>query len=332
MNHTVRKGARIRPGAASEGKIAPEPALVQCGGQPTRPTPGTLAEAPRGSLSAWVRAGSTGRRLILISQGFFHGGRGSAVDDAARRAAEVLIAARGRAFAFTGAGVSTESGIPDFRGPSGLWKRIPPEVFSIEYFFEYPGEAWRLYSELYAVLRSARPNPAHHALARLEKLGVIEAVVTQNIDGLHQAAGSRVVELHGTAGRAVCLSCGARYPVEEALRVIRRGDVPRCPRCGGLLKPDAVFFGEPLPEEALAEAFRLASRARAVLVVGTSLQVYPAALVPEEAARRGARLVIVNLEPTPLDWRAEVVVRESAARFLPRLVEEVERLLSGKDD
>jgi len=248
----------------------------------------------------------------------------------ARRVAEILVEAAGRAFVFTGAGVSTESGIPDFRGPRGLWRRVPPEVFSLDYFLEEPGRVWRLYADLYRVLASARPNPAHRAIARLEELGLVEAVVTQNIDGLHQAAGSRrVVELHGSGGWAVCLSCGRRLPVETALRLGEEGGwPPRCPVCGGLLKPAAVFFGEPLPEEALREALRLAARARAVLVVGSSLRVYPAALVPEEAARRGARLAIVNLEETPLDWRAEVVARARAGVFLPMVVEEAEKLLS----
>ena len=252
----------------------------------------------------------------------------------AKRAAEILVAAKGRAFAFTGAGVSTESGIPDFRGPSGLWRRIPPEVFSIEYFLENPGEVWRLYAQLHRVLAEARPNPGHVALAELEQLGLIEAVVTQNIDGLHQAAGSRrVIELHGSGNRARCLSCGETIPLREALKIAEeRGWPPRCPRCGGLLKPDAVFFGEPLPREALEEAYRLARRARAVLVAGTSLQVYPAALVPEEAARRGARLIIVNLESTPLDWRADVVVRAPTGRFLPLVAEEAEKLLQGKEE
>jgi len=248
----------------------------------------------------------------------------------ARIVAGMLVEAGGRAIVFTGAGVSTESGIPDFRGPSGLWRRIPPEVFSIDYFLEEPGEVWRLYAELHSVLAAARPNPAHKAIARLEELGLIEAVVTQNIDGLHQAAGSRrVLELHGTGRYAVCLGCGRRIPIEEALAAGReRGWPPRCPGCSGLLKPDAVFFGEPLPRGVLEEAFRLARRARVVLVVGSSLQVYPAALVPEEAARHGARLAIVNLEPTPLDWRAEVVVRERAGRFLPLVAREAEKMLS----
>ncbi len=248
----------------------------------------------------------------------------------ARRAAKILVEARGRALVFTGAGVSTESGIPDFRGPSGLWRRIPPEVFSIEYFLSNPGEVWRLYAELHRVLAEARPNPAHRAIARLEEMGLVEAVITQNIDGLHQAAGGRrVLELHGSGREAVCLACGARLGIEEAIRLGQEmGWPPRCPRCGGLLKPDAVFFGEPLPRGVLEEALRLARRARAVLVVGSSLQVYPAALVPEEAARHGARLITVNLEPTPLDWRAELVVRERAGRFLPLVVEEAEKLLA----
>jgi len=248
--------------------------------------------------------------------------------EAAREVAEALVEAGGNAFVFTGAGVSTESGIPDFRGPSGLWRRIPPEKFTIEYFHANPLEVWRLYSELYRSMSGAKPNEAHYAIARLEALGLIQGVVTQNIDGLHQAAGSRnVIELHGSGSRAVCLECGFTDSIERWLVKVAGGVLPRCPVCGGLMKPAAVFFGEELPREALRRAFDLAHAARVVIVVGSSLTVYPAALVPEEAARRGARLYIVNLGETSLDWMAEIVVRARAGSFLPLVVGEAERLL-----
>ena len=244
----------------------------------------------------------------------------------ARRLARLLAESR-YAIVFTGAGVSTESGIPDFRGPSGLWRRVPPEVFTIEYFVERPLEVWRLFTELFYSFRGAKPNPAHYAIARLEELGVVKAVVTQNIDGLHQAAGSRrVIELHGNLRWARCMSCGRRVSLDEAVSEAREGRLPRCPGCGGMLKPDAVFFGEPLPEEALEEAFREARRADLVLVVGSSLSVYPAAYIPEYARRRGARLAIVNLEPTPLDHLATVVARRRAGELLPAVVSELEKL------
>ncbi|ALL01543.1 NAD-dependent protein deacetylase, SIR2 family [Pyrodictium delaneyi] len=247
--------------------------------------------------------------------------------DEARRLAGLLAESR-HAIVFTGAGVSTESGIPDFRGPSGLWRRIPPEVFTIEYFLERPLEVWRLFSEFFYSFRGAKPNPAHLAIARLEELGVVKAVITQNIDGLHQAAGSRkVIELHGNLRWARCMSCGHKVALDDAVETVRRGQLPHCPRCGGLLKPDAVFFGEPLPDDALEEAFREARSADLVLVVGSSLTVYPAAYIPEYARRRGARLVIVNLEPTPLDNLAEMIVHRKAGEFLPLVVKELEKIL-----
>ncbi|BES81911.1 NAD-dependent protein deacetylase [Pyrodictium abyssi] len=244
----------------------------------------------------------------------------------AKRLAQLLAESR-YAVVFTGAGVSTESGIPDFRGPSGLWRRVPPEVFTIEYFVERPLEVWRLFTELFYSFKDAKPNPAHYAIARLEELGIVKSVITQNIDGLHQAAGSRrVIELHGNLRWARCMSCGRRVPLDEAVSEAREGRLPRCPVCGGLLKPDAVFFGEPLPEEALEEAFREARRADLVLVVGSSLSVYPAAYIPEYARRRGARLAIVNLEPTPLDHLATVVARRRASELLLMVVRELESL------
>lgn len=248
----------------------------------------------------------------------------------ARRLARLLAGSR-YAVAFTGAGVSTESGIPDFRGPQGLWRRVDPEVFSIEYFMEDPLGVWRLFAELFAGFRGARPNPAHHALARMEELGVVKTVITQNIDGLHQAAGSRrVIELHGSLRWARCTRCGHRVPLEEALREVEEGRLPRCPRCGGVLKPDAVFFGEPLPDDALREAYREAGRADLVLVVGSSLTVYPAALIPEYAARRGARLAIINLEPTSLDSLAVFVSRRRAGEILSAAARELEAMMGAR--
>lgn len=243
----------------------------------------------------------------------------------AKRLAELLVESK-YAIVFTGAGVSTESGIPDFRGPSGLWRKIDPEIFTIQYFMENPSLVWRLFIEYFARYRDAKPNPAHYAIARLEQIGIVKVVITQNIDGLHQAAGSRrVIELHGNLRYAVCLSCGQRIALDDAVSMIREGsDPPQCPRCGGLLKPDAVFFGEPLPVKALEDAFREAEKSDLVLVVGSSLTVYPAAYIPAHAVEHGARLVIVNLQPTPLDDIAVLVVREKAGVFLPRVVEYVE--------
>ena len=246
----------------------------------------------------------------------------------ARRVAGWLVES-GFAIAFTGAGVSTASGVPDFRGPRGLWRRVPPRVFSIDYFLEDPGGSWRVFLELYRGLRGVGPNPAHYALARLEEAGLLKAVVTQNIDGLHQAAGSRrVVELHGSLGWAVCLGCGRRYPLEWAVGEAGRRGYPVCPECGGLVKPDVVFFGEPLPTRALLEAYSLARRSDLVLVAGSSLAVAPANMVPVVAREHGARVVVVNLGPVELDV-ADVFIEAPVEEALPVICEEALRLAGG---
>lgn len=244
----------------------------------------------------------------------------------ADRAAEILARSR-HAIALTGAGVSTASGIPDFRGPSGLWRKIPSYKFSIDYFLQHPDEVWRLYYERFKYLSRAKPNPAHYALAKLEREGVLKAIVTQNIDGLHQKAGSkRVIELHGNIRTAVCLQCGRVYPMEEALRMVERGEVPRCKYCGGLLKPNVVLFGEPLPASALMEAFHLAERSDAVLVAGTSLYVAPANQVPVIAKARGAKIVIVNMGEVYLKV-GDIYVEAPVEEALPYICERVMEIL-----
>jgi len=249
-----------------------------------------------------------------------------------REEAKRLAKAR-HAIAFTGAGISVPSGIPDFRGPDGLWKKVPPSLFEISTFLSSPEETWRVFASLYEQMRGVRPNPAHYALAKLEREGVIRAVVTQNIDRLHQAAGSRrVVELHGSLGEAVCTVCGHRVPLEEAVGEARRGGVPRCPRCGGVLKPDVVFFGEPLPRRALDEAFRLASQSDYVLVAGSSLYVSPANMVPQIAKRRGARVVIVNLGEVAIPWVADAIIEAPVEEALPLLCEETMRVLGRPEE
>ena len=242
-----------------------------------------------------------------------------------------MLASSRRAVALTGAGVSTASGIPDFRGPRGLWRRVDPDIFTIDRFLEEPMESWRVFVEMYESMRGVRPNPAHYALAVLEREGVLVAVITQNIDGLHQAAGSRrVVEIHGSARWAVCLNCGHRVPLGEAVEEARRGRLPRCPRCGGLLKPDVTFFGEPLPEAALREALELAASSDAMLVAGSSLVVSPANQLPQIAKLRGARLVIANAGETMLDHLADVKVEGPVEVTLPLICRETLRLL-GRD-
>jgi NAD-dependent deacetylase len=215
----------------------------------------------------------------------------------------------------TGAGVSTESGIPDFRSPEGIWAEYDPlEVASIDGFRIDPERVWAFYAHRLAVLAEAEPNAAHLALAELERRGLVRTVITQNVDGLHRRAGSvDVIEVHGSIETASCPACGRTETREE---VELRLPVPRCADCGAVLKPDVVMFGELLPAQAIDRATALAREAALLLVVGSSLEVWPVAGLPEETLASGGRLAIVNREPTPYDRRAELVVRESAGATL----------------
>jgi NAD-dependent deacetylase len=223
----------------------------------------------------------------------------------------------------TGAGVSTESGIPDFRSPTGLWASFDPlEYGSIEAFRADPLKVWSFYKPRIAMLTEAEPNPAHLALAELERRGLVEAVVTQNIDVLHERAGSReVVEVHGSIRTATCPACGERCELERVLMLLAAADAPACPACGALLKPDVVFFGELLPPEAIDRAYGLARRARLLLVVGSALEVYPVAALPQETLDHGGELAIVNKGPTPYDRRAVLKIEENAGEILPAALE-----------
>ena len=237
------------------------------------------------------------------------------------RAAEVLASAR-VGVALTGAGVSAESGIPTFRGEGGLWTEYDPvKVASIDSFLADPAAYWRVSRERGAVALAAHPNPGHQALAALERAGRLEAIITQNTDGLHQASGSRhVIELHGSGRTVQCLECGRPEPRAKVQTRLAVEMPPRCQSCGGaVLKPTVVLFGEPMPAGAVNEAFGLARRADVILVVGSSLVVYPAAEIPLEAVRSGARMVVVNAEPTPFDRFAEVVIHGRSGEVLPRL-------------
>lgn len=245
-------------------------------------------------------------------------------------------AAARRGVVFTGAGVSTESGIPDFRGPQGFWKRNDASKFTIQNYVrdpEHRKERWRqalgggfLRAE---GDRPVEPNDAHRAIARLEELGLVRGVVTQNIDGLHHDAGSRnVLELHGTSKRIACLSCQESWPREEILDRVRAGeDDPECTYCGGILKSATISFGQSLPQDVLEEAHRWSLEADFFLVVGSSLIVYPAAALPGVAKQSGAKLVIVNREETDQDDLFDAVIQETAGSTLTAIVERVERLV-----
>jgi NAD-dependent deacetylase len=236
-----------------------------------------------------------------------------------------LIARSERIVAFTGAGVSTESGIPDFRSPGGVWTRNAP----IQYqdflaSAEARRETWRRGLETYPVVAIARPNPAHVALAELERRGQLLAIVTQNIDGLHLAAGhapERVIELHGNAHGVRCLTCDDFAHREVVQQRVLAGEAePPCRSCGGILKPTTISFGEPMPRRAMARAEAAIREGDMVLVVGSTLVVYPAAGLPELGARMGKPLAIVNMTPTPLDDLATVVIPGKAGQFLPPAV------------
>jgi len=218
----------------------------------------------------------------------------------------------------TGAGVSTESGIPDFRSPTGIWTEFDPlEYASLPAFRADPEKVWSFYKPRIAMLTAAEPNAAHRALAALEARGFVEAVVTQNIDLLHERAGSRgVVEVHGSIRSASCSRCGASYPRDEVVSKLEDSDAPLCDSCGGVLKPDVVFFGELLPAGAVERAFELARRAGLLLVVGSSLEVHPIAALPEETLLAGGRLAIVNKGPTPYDERADLKLEGNAGEIL----------------
>jgi len=248
------------------------------------------------------------------------------------RAAGLVLAAR-RGVAFTGAGVSAESGIRTFRGQDGLWKQYDPyRVASIDHFRRDPSEYWRVAREGWRRYQQAEPNAGHLALAALEQDGHLAGVVTQNTDGLHRDAGTaRLVELHGNGRTVRCLDCGASEPRPQVQARLAHELPPRCAVCGGAhIKPAVVFFGEALPPGAIGDAMRLAEDSDLMLVVGSSLQVYPAADVPEVAVRRGTPLVIVNDEPTPLDVAAAAVVRGRSGEVLPELVRLVRARASGR--
>jgi NAD-dependent protein deacetylase/lipoamidase len=224
----------------------------------------------------------------------------------------------------TGAGVSTESGIPDFRSPTGLWAQFDPlDYGSIESFRADPVRVWRFYAPRFAMLTQAEPNAAHLALAELERRGLVSAVVTQNIDLLHERAGSRdVVEVHGSIRTSTCPVCRRRYPLAEVLPLIEAGGgAPRCPDDGAVLKPDVVFFGELLPEDAIDRAFELARGAGLLLLVGSSLEVFPVSGLPRVTVQAGGRVAIVNRGPTALDPHATLKLDGSAGETLTQVVE-----------
>ena len=247
------------------------------------------------------------------------------------RLAQLIIESK-KIVVFTGAGISTESGIPDFRSPGGVWSRYDPEDFTIQKFLssrETRENIWKMSFEA-GFLTEAKPNATHYATAQLYQLGKLDCVVTQNIDNLHQKAGvpeDKVFELHGNMQWVVCIGCCKRFPLPEVLQKVKEGmAVPDCPDCRSILKPDVVFFGEVLPQETLTEATRRSQNCDLFMVIGSTLVVYPAAYMPTYARKAGARLAIVNFTPTSLDHHATVVIHGKAGEIMTRVMEKVRQV------
>ena len=245
-------------------------------------------------------------------------------------AAELMQQAQ-RIVVLTGAGISTESGIPDFRSPGSPWEKNPPT--SYRDFLDKPEarqQYWQTRRNLSAQVKTAQPNAAHLALAKLERIGKISGILTQNFDGLHQDAGNNpehIVELHGTSRFAGCTLCGKRSSMDDLQQRIDAGEVdPRCDECGGLLKAATILFGQRVPDAELTRAKQLTELCNLFLVIGSSLKVIPAATLPRLALNRNVPLIIINLQPTTLDPAADVVIHEKAGIVLPTIVEMMERL------
>ena len=248
------------------------------------------------------------------------------IEEQIEKVAQLIVNAK-KIIIFTGAGVSTESGIPDFRGPDGLWRKYDPEDFTIDRFLSDRGvrkKHWELLTGNEFGVPDAKPNSAHYAIAELESMGKLYGVITQNVDGLHQKSGvseKMVFELHGSLTHAKCLQCTERYPIGQVREWLKLGlDEPQCPACAGMLKPDAVFFGEQLPLGVLMESEHRSRTCDLCIVLGSTLVVYPAASMPQYALRSGAKLVIINMGPTAMDELASVRMEAKAGEVMPRII------------
>jgi len=242
-----------------------------------------------------------------------------------------------RIVVFVGAGVSTESGIPDFRSPGGVWDKYDPQEFYFQRFLENEASRekyWQMATEIYESMKNAQPNPAHLAIAELEGLGKLDCLITQNIDGLHFKAGNspdRVLELHGTAMHVTCLNCYKRYDRDAIQIRIADGDkAPRCDECKGLLKPATISFGQSMPVEETQAAYDHSTACDLFIVIGSSLVVQPAAQMPVIAKRNGAKLVIINRDETPCDPIADYVVHAQAGPTMATVIDQVKRALANR--
>lgn len=250
-----------------------------------------------------------------------------------------LIEQSDRIVVFTGAGVSTESGVPDFRGPGGVWTKYDPDDFTIQKFLadeDVRKKHWRMLSKAGLKMSGAEPNPAHYAIADLERMGKLYALITQNVDGLHQKAGvseELVFQLHGDMSHAKCLGCGRRYPMEDMVEMVNQGvELPECEDCRGILKPDAVFFGEQLSVEVLSESNHRSMSCDLCIVLGSSLVVYPAAYMPMNALKARAKLVIINVGTTEMDNLAWVRISEKAGEVMPGIIARAKGKIASVED
>lgn len=237
-----------------------------------------------------------------------------------KKAASILADAKD-IVAFTGAGMSAESGIPPFRGQGGIWNKYDPGALNIEYYYMYTKQSWKIIRDVfykYFGNQTLKPNPGHKILAKWEQEGRLSCVITQNIDDLHHAAGNKVVhEFHGNMSRFVCSKCGAKFPADD----IKLTEAPpHCPKCGALLKPDFIFFGEGIPSDAYHASFEAAERCDAFLIIGTSGQVSPANMIPPVAKKKGAKIIEINIEPsTYTDHITDVFLEGKSGEILPKI-------------
>ena len=240
------------------------------------------------------------------------------------------------AVALTGAGISTESGIPDFRGEGGIWEKYKPEIYgNIQSYLKDPSKFWAMAKKVAPTLFTAEPNPGHIAIAELEKMDILKAIITQNIDELHQKAGAVLVyEVHGSIDRFTCLGCRASYDKAQVTKKLKKEKKypPQCSFCAGPLKPSVVLFGEPLPTFEIYQSQALSQKADVMLIAGSSLSVAPACDLPIYTLREGGKLIIVNDRPTHLDEKAEIVFHGKTGTILPLIVEEIKRLKAEKEE
>jgi len=239
-----------------------------------------------------------------------------------------LLRQSGKCVVLTGAGVSVESGIPDFRGPEGTWKTYDPAISTASSFVLKPHQFWFFAMQFVGPLMRAEPNPAHQALAELEKMGHVTCVITQNIDGLHQKAGSKnVIELHGTAWRSVCVNCGKKYSFQYVMdqMVPMCSLVPRCMECGYILKPDATLFFEEIPQQLYQQCLDELNHCDLLIVVGSTLLVEPSGSFPEMVKKLGGKIVIINLEKTWFDENSDIVINGKATEVLTQILQEMKK-------